>query len=94
TKRARFLARLRDAGLGDAAARRLVCPIGVAGIEGKEPAVIAAAAAAQVLQWREAATEGRAMAASPAIATAPATRTPAGKAARPLPGGQRRAGGR
>jgi xanthine dehydrogenase accessory factor len=94
TKRARFLARLRDAGLGDAAARRLVCPIGVVGIEGKEPAVIAAAAAAQVLQWREAATEGRAMAPSPAIATAPATRKRAGKTARPLPGGQRRAGGR
>ena len=52
TKRARFLSRLAAAGLAEAARARLVCPVGVPGIEGKEPAVIAAAAAAQVLQWR------------------------------------------
>ena len=54
TKRARFLSRLRDAGLGEAAERRLVCPIGLPGIGDKDPAVIAASVAAQVLLWREA----------------------------------------
>lgn len=53
TKRARFLARLAAAGLAEAARARLVCPVGVPGISGKEPAVIAAAVAAQVLQWRD-----------------------------------------
>ncbi|MDJ1158989.1 xanthine dehydrogenase accessory protein XdhC [Chelatococcus sp. SYSU_G07232] len=53
TKRARFLKRLGEAGLGEAARARLVCPIGVPGIAGKEPAVIAAAVAAQLLQVRE-----------------------------------------
>jgi xanthine dehydrogenase accessory factor len=48
TKRARFLARLARDGLG-AAAGRLVCPIGLAGITGKDPAVIAIAVAAQLL---------------------------------------------
>ena len=55
TKRARFLSRLRDAGFAEAAERRLVCPIGLPGIQGKDPAVIAASVAAQVLLWREAA---------------------------------------
>jgi len=59
TKRSRFLARLNAAGLGEAAAARLVCPIGVPGIAGKEPAVIAAATAAQILQWRDAASACR-----------------------------------
>ena len=59
TKRSRFLARLNAAGLGEAAAARLVCPIGVPGIAGKEPAVIAAATAAQILQWRDAAAACR-----------------------------------
>ncbi|MHB2167849.1 xanthine dehydrogenase accessory protein XdhC [Alsobacter sp. R-9] len=68
TKRARFLSRLRDAGLADAAAARLVCPIGVTGITGKEPAVIAAAAAAQVLQWREEATARARLGSLPRIA--------------------------
>lgn len=54
TKRARFLARLRQASVSEAALLRLVCPIGVEGVSGKEPAVIAAVAAAQLLQWREA----------------------------------------
>jgi xanthine dehydrogenase accessory factor len=52
TKRARFMTRLRAASLGEAAAQRLVCPIGVPGIAGKEPAVIAASVAAQLLQWQ------------------------------------------
>lgn len=53
TKRARFEARMRDAGLTAEALRSLVCPIGVAGITGKEPAVIAAAVVAQLLAERE-----------------------------------------
>jgi len=47
TKRARFLSRLQKDGV-DAA--RLTCPVGVAGITGKEPAVIAVSVAAQLLQ--------------------------------------------
>jgi xanthine dehydrogenase accessory factor len=49
TKRARFLSQMRAAGLSDEALARLVCPIGLPGVEGKEPAVIAAAIAAQLL---------------------------------------------
>jgi xanthine dehydrogenase accessory factor len=49
TKRARFMSQMRAAGLGKAALGKLVCPIGIAGIEGKDPAVIAASAAAQLL---------------------------------------------
>jgi xanthine dehydrogenase accessory factor len=49
TKRARFETRLCAAGFG-AALERLVCPIGLPGIAGKEPAIIAAATAAQLLQ--------------------------------------------
>ncbi|MEG3122886.1 xanthine dehydrogenase accessory protein XdhC [Sphingomonas sp. GB1N7] len=49
TKRARFLSRLAADGV-DAA--RLACPIGLPGISGKEPAVIAVAALAQILSLR------------------------------------------
>lgn len=52
TKRARFLRRLADLGLGEAAAR-LRCPIGVPGLADKEPAVIAASVAAECLILRE-----------------------------------------
>lgn len=48
TKRARFLSRMERDGVADAR-ERLVCPIGVAGIHGKDPAVIAIAVAAQLL---------------------------------------------
>ncbi len=50
TKRARFEHRLRERGVGDQQLARMVCPIGVAGIEGKEPEVIAVAVVAQLLQ--------------------------------------------
>jgi xanthine dehydrogenase accessory factor len=50
TKRARFLKRLREAGLPEAQLARLVCPIGLPDIRGKHPAVIAASVAAQLLQ--------------------------------------------
>ena len=44
---------MRDAGLTEAMLAALVCPIGVPGIEGKDPAVIAAATAAQLLMVAE-----------------------------------------
>jgi xanthine dehydrogenase accessory factor len=53
TKRARFVSRLRAAGIPPAALERLVCPIGIPGIESKEPAAIAAAVAADLLIRRE-----------------------------------------
>jgi xanthine dehydrogenase accessory factor len=55
TKRARFVARLGRLGVP---AHRLVCPIGAPGIEGKEPAVVALAVAAQVMQLRLASAAG------------------------------------
>ena len=54
TKRARFAARLRAAGIGEAALARLVCPIGAEGIPGKEPGVIALAAAAEIMRHHRA----------------------------------------
>ena len=53
TKRARFVSRLRAAALDENATAALVCPIGVAGVAGKAPAVIAAATVAQLLMRRE-----------------------------------------
>ncbi len=47
TKRARFEHRLQAEGLD---CSRLTCPIGIPGIDGKEPAVIAVAVVAQLLQ--------------------------------------------
>jgi xanthine dehydrogenase accessory factor len=47
TKRARFVGRLVRQGVDPA---RLICPIGLPGIEGKEPAVVAVSVAAQILQ--------------------------------------------
>jgi xanthine dehydrogenase accessory factor len=47
TKRARFLSRLARLGI---TGERLICPIGLPGIEGKEPAVVAVSVAAQILQ--------------------------------------------
>jgi xanthine dehydrogenase accessory factor len=50
TKRARFLHRFEERGIAPEALARLTCPIGVPGITGKEPAVIALAVMAQLLQ--------------------------------------------
>lgn len=50
TKRARFEKRLAALGLGSAVQQRLICPIGLPGVTGKEPGVIALAVAAQLLQ--------------------------------------------
>src|SRR5271170_6646785 len=49
TKRARFMTQMRAAGLSEVQLARLVCPIGVPGLESKDPAVIAASTAAQLL---------------------------------------------
>ncbi len=49
SKRARFEHRLLERGVPAALLQRLVCPIGLPGIEGKEPEVIAVAVAAQLL---------------------------------------------
>lgn len=50
TKRAKFLHRLAAQGIPPETLARLTCPIGLPGLEGKEPAVIAIAAVAQLLQ--------------------------------------------
>ena len=50
TKRARFLSRLERDGVSAEARGRLTCPIGLAGVTGKEPDVIAVALLAQLLQ--------------------------------------------
>ncbi|MCW3846647.1 xanthine dehydrogenase accessory protein XdhC [Sphingomonas sp. LB-2] len=52
TKRARFLSRLEKDGIDST---RLTCPIGIAGVIGKEPEVIAVATLAQLLMLRTAA---------------------------------------
>lgn len=49
TKRAKFEHRLSALGLSDDTLQRLVCPIGLPGIAGKEPAVIAISVVAQLL---------------------------------------------
>ena len=49
TKRARFASYARQLGITDSDIERLVCPIGIPQIKGKEPAVIAAAVTAQLL---------------------------------------------
>jgi xanthine dehydrogenase accessory factor len=52
TKIARFRSQLSAAGFTATQQKRLITPIGVAGIRGKEPAVIAAAVAAEALILR------------------------------------------
>jgi xanthine dehydrogenase accessory factor len=60
TKRKQFEHRLRERGVGQARLDAMVCPIGVPGIEGKAPAVIAVAVAAQLLMVWEARTATKA----------------------------------
>ena len=55
TKRKQFEHRLRARGLDSARIDAMACPIGLPGIAGKEPAVIAASVAAQLLMLWEAA---------------------------------------
>jgi xanthine dehydrogenase accessory factor len=54
TKRARFLHKLQERGLSEAQLATLTCPIGLPGLVGKEPAVIAIATVAQLLQHQQA----------------------------------------
>ncbi|MES2103958.1 MAG: xanthine dehydrogenase accessory protein XdhC [Pseudomonadota bacterium] len=57
TKRVNFERRLQERGIAAEKMPQMVCPIGVPGITGKEPGVIAVAVAAQLLQlWSEART--------------------------------------
>jgi xanthine dehydrogenase accessory factor len=59
TKRKQFEHRLRARGVEQAKLDAMACPIGLPGITGKEPAVIAASVAAQLLQVWEAAQAAR-----------------------------------
>jgi xanthine dehydrogenase accessory factor len=52
TKRARFMHRFEQRGIAAELLARLTCPIGMPGIEGKQPEVIALAVVAQLLQLR------------------------------------------
>ena len=52
TKRAKFAHRLEERGIATATIARMTCPIGLAGIEGKQPEVIAAGVVAQLLMER------------------------------------------
>lgn len=70
TKRKQFEHRLRERGIARARLDDMVCPIGVPGIKGKEPAVIAVAVVAQLLMVWEAAARS-------ATTAVPATATPA-----------------
>lgn len=56
SKWAAFARRLRARGFGEAELAQVTCPIGVAGIKGKAPEVIAVAVAAQLLQRLESIT--------------------------------------
>ncbi len=50
TKQRRFSQRLREKGISERQLERLTCPIGIPGIESKEPGVIAVSVAAQLLE--------------------------------------------
>ena len=68
TKRARFLRRLRDEGFEDDALAKLTCPIGLPGLAGKAPAIIAASVAADLLIRLERRTATSAPCREPALA--------------------------
>lgn len=68
TKRKQFEHRLRDRGVSRARLDDMVCPIGVPGIKGKEPAVIAVSVVAQLLMvWEAAARSAPLATATPAL---------------------------
>jgi xanthine dehydrogenase accessory factor len=60
TKWATFRHRLRERGFSEQVCDLVTCPIGVPGIPGKEPEVIAVAVAAQLLMQSGASASGRA----------------------------------
>lgn len=51
TKHQRFVRRLQEQGVAPQQVARMTCPIGIPGVEGKEPEVIATSVAAQLLLW-------------------------------------------
>lgn len=53
SKRRRFEKRMRGQGMPESRIERLTCPIGIAGIDGKKPAEIAVAVAAELLRIRQ-----------------------------------------
>lgn len=59
TKRKTFESGLAKHGVPQTALARFTCPIGIPGIKGKEPAAIAIAVAAELLQLRECGAAGR-----------------------------------
>ena len=59
TKRQRFFHRFEQRGIARSAIDRITCPIGIAGIDGKEPEVIAVAVAAQLLHRAKLPAVGR-----------------------------------
>ena len=61
-KRRRFTRRMREQGLAGSLLERLVCPIGVDGIEGKKPVEIAISVCAEILQVRDARASSAAVA--------------------------------
>lgn len=56
-KWSRFRTQLREAGHADAAIERIQCPLGLPGLDGKEPAVIALSTAAALMQTLRTAAE-------------------------------------
>jgi xanthine dehydrogenase accessory factor len=58
TKRQRFVHHFEARGIAADAIERMTCPIGLPGINGKEPEVIAAAVVAQLLQVAQARAGG------------------------------------
>lgn len=57
TKRVQFERRLTVRGISASSLHKMICPVGIAGIQGKQPAVIAAAVTAQLLQaWEHVAS--------------------------------------
>jgi len=54
SKAIRFARRLADAGVPPAHLERLICPVGIAGVEDKTPSAIAIGITAQLLQQRDA----------------------------------------
>ena len=59
SKRRRFERLMLKQGLNEDLLSRLVCPIGIAGIQGKKPVEIAVSVAAEVLQIRDASVKSR-----------------------------------
>ncbi|AMP02025.1 xanthine dehydrogenase accessory protein XdhC [Collimonas arenae] len=68
TKRMQFEHRLRERGISAERLADMVCPIGIPGIVGKEPAVIAASVTAQLLQvWEQIAKQQKMTSAAPQL---------------------------